>query len=125
MTDEIWLNTEFVLFQDKGGEKIFLDCVSIERIIWKRSNEAKLILRGRLPQASNLLSWRNAVCLELLRSCCTIVSYEANAVVFKFYGKIKRKWTPHFIPSESKYQSMVDIYVSLECTYEMFFETEG
>lgn len=123
---ETWFNTDFFLWQDKDGEKVFLHYVSIERIIWEWPNVARLILCGRLPEATNLLEMEDGVCLELTKWSCGPI-YEPDLVVFRFYdGKVRRKWTPHFIVTRLEHQGAVEIYVSLECKYQKFFEgTEG
>ncbi len=119
--EKTWWNTEFVLFQDRNGEKVFLRCVAVERIVWGSFHTAKLILRGPLPQAFDLIGMEDGVCIELLKGCHPDpYNYEAHELVFRFYdGKVRRKWTPHFI-SITANQGAVDIYVSLECRYQDF-----
>jgi hypothetical protein len=119
MVESLWTNAEAQLFwSTQDLDPVWLRYVEIEKLRWNDPKKARLVLRGMLPLARQLLRIADGDILELLwAECGPPGDYRTEDIVMRFSGcTIKRKWIPSLavIDTRDLYQP-VTVYVSLEC----------
>jgi hypothetical protein len=113
----VWINSETRLFWHRSEQDpAWLQHVEVEKFWWSDPSKTRLVLRGMLPFAKQLLKIADGDGLELLWSTCNLNDYYAEDVIMRFSNCIvRRRWIPRIAITDPGLSSPITVYVSLEC----------
>ena len=118
MIEPIWINAEVQLFwRGQNPNPVWLRHVEIEKIRWTDQEKARVVLRGILPVARQLLKIADGDTLELLwDECGPPGDYRTEDVIIRFSNCIiKRRWILSIAADDPGLCQPVTVCVSLEC----------